>query len=278
VSGWPALFQRPDHLSNADGVQDWFTRIAEKLLNGSQLLVAGQAHRFREVEFYYFAREHLDPFTHRDPVQHQYGRWYFHRTGSGYRSGSFKGVDLTFGDAQATGGILIRSLHTPAGKLVDGPSLCVDHILALTDCRDVAALDAAIDGRLAWGRSNPLQVTEVKPAESAPLFRSARVGLSLKRWQKSPEPPSFILRPYRYLTEPRRIKKGKLHLVLALHVAGTDPETIHQLTACPRASIQRYLTDFELGRQEKDFSAYQGIDLGPRELCRLHGTWHTLRP
>ena len=50
----------------------------------------------------------------------------------------------------------------------------------------------------------------------------------LKKAKQAPEPPRYILRPYRYLADPRRTAKGKPHMVLALHArggaAGGDPE------------------------------------------------------
>ena len=55
---------------------------------------------------------------------------------------------------------------------------------------------------------------------------------------------------------------------------GKDVETIHQLTGCPRKTVQNYITDFEEGRRAADFVGYFGIDLGPKDLSRLHGTWH----
>jgi len=37
--------------------------------------------------------------------------WYFHRYGSkGYKSGTYKGLDITFGQDSMYGGILIRSI------------------------------------------------------------------------------------------------------------------------------------------------------------------------
>jgi hypothetical protein len=271
---WPTLLQRPTSLSADSAWEEWFERITAQLLNGCRVLVAGRPYRFVEVEVYYHGEPHADPFTHRDPLQLECGRWYFHRTRGTYRSGSFKGLDLTFGSGEAFGGVLIRGIEAPDGTLIDGPSLCVDHLLAATGMKSVAALDTAIAGRVAWDVGNPLRLESTAAQEDRPILRSARVGLSLKKAGMSTSMPRFILRRYRYLTEPRRTAKGKPLLVLALHAQGLDAEAIHQWTGCPRQSIQRYVADFEAGRQVKDFAPYLGIDLTPRDLCRLHGTWH----
>ena len=53
--------------------------------------------------------------------------------------------------------------------------------------------------------------------------------------------PRFVGRPYRFLTEPRGISKGKPHLVLALHRGGHVSAAIHQLTGVPKKTIDRYI-------------------------------------
>jgi hypothetical protein len=277
MSNWDTLLQRPAALAESDDLVGWFTPIAARLLNGCRLLVAGEPHRFVEVEFYYHGPGHPDPFTHKEPLQRERGRWYFHRTRGVYRGGSFKGFDLTFGDGRAFGGVLIRGLDSPDGRLIDGPSKSVDHLLARTGTGDVASLDRAIAGRVAWDSDNPLALQDLTAEEERQTFRSARVGLSLRRARPSspaaPEMVRYIMRPYRYLSEPRRVSKGKPYLVLALYAQGASPDDLPRLTGCPAKSVQRYIADFEVGRQEADFTPFFGTDLGPRDLCRLHGTW-----
>src|SRR5205823_3994142 len=138
---------------------------------------------------------HPDPFTHRDPLQRENGRWYFHRTRGAYRGGSFKGLDLTFGDGRAFGGFLVRTIEAPSGALIVGPSLCVDHLLARAGAKSVAALDAVIGGGAAWDPNSPLQLRAVDGQERRPVFRSARVGLSLKKAGPSGDAARFVMRP-----------------------------------------------------------------------------------
>lgn len=91
-------------------------------------------HRIAELEFYYNTAVFPDPYPHGDELQRTAGQWcgarqfhpspliatcgnrsvhfcrYFHRTGGTYRSGTFKGLDITIGtDEKNYGGILIRS-------------------------------------------------------------------------------------------------------------------------------------------------------------------------
>jgi 3-methyladenine DNA glycosylase Mpg len=267
MSNWPSLLRKREPLD------DWISAIAERLLNGSCLWVGGQAYRLVEIEFYYWSPEHPDPFTHRDPIQFDIGHWYFHRTHGVYRGGSFKGLDLTFGHDDASGGILIRGLETADGKLIDGPSLCVDQLLDATGAATVAELDRAINKRLAWEEGNPLILKEIDRGEVRRLLRSPRVGLLLKKANARTDSTRFIMRPFRYLSQPQRTKKGKVHMVLALHAQGGGVQDIQRRTSCSRRTIERYIADFESGRQEADFTPYFGLDLGPAAWCKLYGVW-----
>lgn len=251
----------------------WCDAIASYLLNHTHLLVGGDVYRLVEIEFYYYNQEHPDPFTHRDSLQLTCGGWYFHRQGNKYRSGSFKGIDLTFGDSKTFGGILMRSIAAPDNTIIDGPSLCVDRLLAQTGFLTVAQLDEAISAKLAWDTTNPIFLEETDTLPEKQIFQSARVGLSLKRANTFPDMPDYIIRPYRYLTEPKLIRKGKLYLALALHIQGLNSTEIHQITNCPKQTIENYITECDKGREKNDFTPYIGIELKPIDLCRLHGIY-----
>src|SRR5262249_4666053 len=221
----------------------------------------------------YHGYGHLDTFAHRDPVQLEGGRWYFHRTRGTYRGGSFKGLDLAFGDGTAHAGVLLRGIEAADGSLIDGPLLLVDHVLDRTGATDVASLDRGINKRLAWEAGNPLHLVEDTSYTRRELLRTPRVGLSLKRTGKSPEPARYLMRSYRYLSQPKRTAKGKVHMILAMHARGAAADEIQQTTGCPRPAMGRYIADFEAGRQNKDLTPYFGKDLTPKDLCRLYGTW-----
>ncbi|MBX9583468.1 MAG: hypothetical protein K2X87_24470 [Gemmataceae bacterium] len=265
--------RRPAGVAAEGQFGPWFAGLAAHLLNATDFLVAGEPYRFAEVEAYYFGPDHPDPFTHKDPVQREFGRWYFHRTAGEYRGGSFKGVDLTFGDGRGTFGVLVRSVVAPDGTLIDGPSLTVDHLLRQTGTAGVAELDRVIAGRPWWDVSSPLAVRESGEPRSAEVVTTARVGLTLRRSRGRPDAPRFVMRPYRYLTEPRRVAKGRPQTVLALHVAGKDAAAIQAQTGVARRVTDKYVADFAVGECEPDFGPYIGKELSTAELCRLLGTW-----
>lgn len=271
---WLSQFQEPGTLTEESGVRAWFAEIASFLLNETILWVTGHPYRLVEIEFYYSGTQHPDPFTHCDPIQRQCCLWYFHKTGGVYRSGTYKGLDITFGNLSTFGGILIRTVERQGGTLINGPSCCVDHLLLQTGTSEVSELAQHLQSRNVWDQNSPLALT-ITSRQNNEVFTSPRVGLSLKQVKKIADRLCYILRPYRYLTEPRRIQKGKLYLVLSLHIQGMSQTTIHQLTGCPKHTIQQYIEAFEAGRLETDFSPYFGIHLKPKELCRLYGMWHT---
>lgn len=268
------LGRRPAHITADGHFASWFAAVAGRLLNATDFVVAGRRYRFAELEMYYSGGPHADQFSHREPVQLEDGRWYFHRTRGAYRGGSFKGLDLALGDGTAYFGILIRTLVAADGTVLDGPCVTVDHLLAQTRTASIAALDGVINDRSIWDTSSPLHIVEAEPPRAAPVYASSRVGLSLKKAKGKADAAKFVARPYRFLTEPAGISKGRPHLVLALHRAGLTPGAIRDITGVPKKTIDCYIADFARGEQAEAFDAYIGTDLGTADLCQLLGTWH----
>lgn len=252
----------------------WFQDIAALLLNRAALLVDGAPHRLREIEFYYNSEAHADPFAHGAEQQKTVGRWYFHREGGEYRGGSFKGLDISFGPEGVVGGVLIRTLDAPDGAQVNGCSLCVDHLLAQTGHERVAALDGALGSRHVWEAGGPLQLVEHE-WEDGDILGTARVGLTLKRMYEHLEMPAYLMRPYRFLTD-HKIKKGKIHTIMALHKRGEDAATIKKLTGANASALTKYIEAYNEGREREDFNSYRGRDWSTEDLCSIHGTWDKL--
>lgn len=266
MNRWFSRLRRPGrgHLS------EWFAIVAHQLLNCTDWLVAGDPHRIAEIEFYYHSSDHPDPFTHFDPIQSHRGRWYFHRSHGAYRGGSFKGIDITFGDRHARGGILIRTIETPGGELVSGPSLVMDYLLSTTKHDRVADLAKSIGQRRVWNRTSPLRLVTGSSGDRA-LVVCSRVGLSLRRAAPDGHWADFLVRPYRYLTEPRRIKKGKAQMAIAMHRQGHSSETISRTIGCSQSAIARYVSNYAAGYASGRYEEFFGRVLTPCELCRVHG-------
>jgi len=249
-----------------------FRRMAELLLNRATLRVAGYAHRLTEIEFYVNGLGHLDKFTHGDEMQKRGGSWYFHRTAGQYRGGTYKGLDIAIGNPQIFGGILIRGVEQvePLPRLFDGPCLCVDHMLELNGSPSIEHLVSLFDVRIdrpAAGDS-PLFLEESAQPRHQAVIETARVGLTLKR-SASEERQRFVSRNYRYLTEPKAIKKGKQHMVVALHREGKSAAEITAATGVAKASVERYKAAFEAGKG-KPAESFRD-DLSNEQICEMFG-------
>ncbi len=247
-----------------------FARVAAQLLGGTVLDIAGEPHRVREVEFYLYSDRHPDPYVHRAPLQLTSARWYFHREGRGYRGGSFKGVDLTFGPPAVYGGALVRSLSCPDGTVINGSSLCVDYLLARSGARSVAALDAALGEHTAFA-PGPIHL-RAEPRTVAPaIWATARVGLSFQRLDRFPEMLDYFHRRYRFLDAPREIKKGKPQVVVAMHEAGLTAAEISAHTGTPQPVISAWLQAYDRGRADPAWQRTLERSLGSEQLCAVLG-------
>ena len=182
----------------------WFDRLAETLLGGAILHAGGRTFYIDEVECYWTAPEHPDPFTHRHELQHSWLRWYFHRVGRGYRGGNYKGLDVTIGGtpAGAFGGVLIRALRDSAtGTRVTGPSNSVAALLAATDCAKPSELDERIGERRVDDATSPLRLEAVARGDGIALenWRTGpRHGLSTRPQNRTELHEAYRALPYRY--------------------------------------------------------------------------------
>lgn len=246
-----------------------FRRLAAQVLGGATWWIGGQAHRFLEIELYWDGGGHRDSFTHGDPLQREFGRWYFHRSGGTYRGGTYKGLDLAIGGELGPAGVLIRGAERLAdGLVIDGPCMCVDHILAVTGQPSIEALVGGFERRVDDVAGSPLYVTLADPPRAALVVETPRVGLTLKRGSLV-ERARFLARPYRFLSEPARIKKGRAHTVIGLHRQGVAAAEIARKTGSGRAQVDRYIAQYEAGAREDPRAFVR--DLSADETCRLLG-------
>ena len=255
-----------------------FRSMADLLLNRATLIAAGVPHRLTEVEFYYRGGRHRDDFTHGDPIQTTFGIWYFHKTGGEYRGGTYKGLDISIGYDDTHGGILIRGLErlAPAPERLDGPCLVVDHLLSLNRSPSIRELVSRFDLRIDAPEepgARPLYVTMDEGSRGQAVYESPRVGLTLKRGDLALR-QRFIARPYRFLTEPARIKKGKVHVIVALHRRGMAAAEIARITGAGAASVRKYAALYEEGKGRSP-AEFRG-DLSTEDLCRLLGACHPM--
>ncbi|MCA9175591.1 MAG: hypothetical protein KDB14_13995 [Planctomycetales bacterium] len=292
--------------------------VARSLLTETRLNACGSVARIVEIELYCCSDAAPDPFAHCHPLQGETGRWYLHRVGAGYRGGSFKGIDITFGADGGFGGVLIRGLEVCGGKtsqIVDGPSLCVDWLMRAAGVSSPRELDERVGlcrvddpaaalrlelvvgrdsslgphkGRLRWRpdrstgpHKGRLRWRPDRSTEPTRIWSTARVGLALRH---GVETPTWWAARQRFLTEPRRIRKGRPQLIIALHQDHVAAEEIALLTGTPLRVVNRYLSWHEAGRaaaqgdavvdgtNDFDRADVQGASATER-LCRQLGAW-----
>jgi len=250
-----------------------FRKISETLMNSYTLEIASRSHRIAEVEYYFCGDKHMDIFTHQDVLQESSGNWYFHRTGKGYKGGSFKGLDITFGQ-KGFGGILIRAIVAiDTDEYIEGPCNCVNHILTLNRSKkgipeisefvEFERFDLSVTqrGRLFLKQNNTL--------EQLAVVASPRVGLTLKKTDG--ERTYFLMKNYRFMSHPLLVRKGRVNLVLGLYADGKNAKEIQDTTGCGAATIKKYLALFDEAKGSTKVEEYAGKALSIDDLCMLCG-------
>ncbi|KZV91280.1 hypothetical protein EXIGLDRAFT_770075 [Exidia glandulosa HHB12029] len=250
-------------LSTHEELAQRFTTIAHELCNCTHLrLHTGSGsyldYSIAEVEFYLMKDGHHDPFCHGADAQKVLGHWYFHRAptraggpsagtssttsaAGGYRGGTRKGLDLTFGGpvgSGAVGGILLRSIRrTSDDKLISGPSLLVDELLKQSSVTSVAALVASWDNLAAFRNPDSTSSTSLsrymelvsRSDAQLPVHKSPRIGLDLSHKSTvasvTDERVTFVALPYRFFVRPDTLTaNGRMQTYVGLYEAfATDP-------------------------------------------------------
>lgn len=246
-------------------IETTIDQLGHKLLNETVLHIGDVKHRLNEVEFYLRQDNHDDEFAHCDELQKSHKRWYFHKNGNTYKAGSFKGLDITF-SSSGYGGILIRGIEQiEKVKVIDGPSLVVDHILSLCDSSSIKNFvdnfDLSVEGK------SKLYLTE-STIERREIFKCGRVGLTLKK--HSPNKVKFINKFYRYLSTPKTTKKGKPYLISAMFEQGYTIDDIIKITGSPKKTVESYIKLYDEGK-EKSIEEFFGATLSSQQICSLFG-------
>jgi len=188
--------------------QELIQQIAESLLNKYVMVVGDKEYRLAEIEFYIKNDKHNDKYTHCDANQKKYSKWYFHRYhGGGYKSGTYKGVDLTLGNNVTYFGILIRSIYdTDTDTMIEGPCRTVNKILELNGCTDVKEYMTDKSDPLSARSKKNFHLKRKTYLDIEPVHTGPRIGLSDKY-------PEWKDVNYRFLIKKEYIKKGKWGLV-----------------------------------------------------------------
>lgn len=242
--------------------KEHFDEIAQELLNLCVLNVNDKEMRICEIEFYLKSEHHDDIFAHCNEKQKENQTWYFHRTrdGTSYRGGTYKGLDITFG-GNGFGGIIIRAISDD-NTYIDGPCKVVDYILKECQVEDVKTLDSNLDNVF----DKNLIYIKPKDLDEKEIYTSARFGLKFKQKEQS----DFILLPYRYMSFPNKVRKGRQHLVLEMFLNGYSEQEIVKITGINKNVLSRYINDMKTGT-EIDISEFIDTSMKVRDFSRFYG-------
>ena len=196
-------------LDTSKPTNELVVKMAQILLQNYIICVKNNRFQICEIEFYINSESHPDTYTHGDPLQKNYGKIYFHKSnGKSYKGGTFKGMDLTFGNENMFFGILIRSMYDIDNKtMICGPCNCVNMILSLNNCSNV--------GEFMEKRMEPFDATQDKsicfvknniPFQDQ-IYLGTRIGLSDKY-------PEWKNKLYRFVSKVNLIKKEKKKLAV----------------------------------------------------------------
>lgn len=172
---------------NENEINKSFERIANDLFNNYVLIVQGEEYRLTEIEFYYYNKKsHPDNCAHRNELQKASGKWYFHGSG----------LDITFGDKNSYGGILLRGFMKIGAKSnIDGPLNLVQEIF-----RNFGLVQS----------SKKFEFTmKKKVLEEEDVIKAPRIGLNKDTC------PKYFSKKYRYLIMPKLKHKDKLAIAEA---------------------------------------------------------------
>ncbi len=183
--------------------------VAKSLLLQYVIVVGDKEFMISEIEFYIRTENHDDKYTHSDKNQKLYGKWYFHRYPNGsYKGGTYKGLDITFGNEKTYFGVLIRSIYDiENNEIIEGPCRTVNKILELNKCVDVKEYMKNREDPLNARNTKNFYIKRKKEPFNKDIYTGQRIGLSDKYvvWKNI---------EYRFVINKDKIKKNKKNLRL----------------------------------------------------------------
>jgi len=150
--------------------------------------------------------------------------FYFHRiNGKGFKEGTYKGMDITFGKPGLARAYLVRAIKcVESGEIVEGPCLVVQTILKIM----TPTITKVKDFHQLYTNKNPkLSIHDVaselfmrpKEAWQINLSCSPRVGLKYKSIKGYTDETvlKYCMGPYRFIVDTVKIKKQQSTIKMA---------------------------------------------------------------
>lgn len=250
----------------SDSIEENISILGNYILNSVDLYVGESCFHIREIEFYYYSRDHPDKYVHCNSDQLGNQKWYFHKYNNGtLKSGTYKGLDICVGNTTNIHcGILIRSIENHNGEFVTGSCNCVTKMLnefgyvnsedLVNDCEDMDI----------FNQNNPIYLSQKPIDESLIIFQSPRVGLSLKY-------PEYLFKNYRFLNCPVQIPKYRNVFIASLYMEGYDMETIIEMTNLKKQSVCKAISEFDAGI---NMPIEECSELEINKINIIYGNWY----
>jgi hypothetical protein len=212
--------------------EEIFGDIAKKLFEEYYLKVGNYKLYLTEVEFYFYSDGHKDTYTHMQKYQKEFG-FHLHYTGWG-------GTDLTFGDANIYGGILLRGMkikHYDDYKYFNGPWIVTNAILNMLNNEIVENLhiDAESDSyNTFFDKGNLLETKDILLCKnnthiSHEVYRAPRIGLSCKEIDNK-----FLVKNYRFICDKDITKNSFKEKTIVDAVSKKNASLLKNLTPTKR--------------------------------------------
>ncbi len=168
-----------------------FDRIAGKISKDINLKINDTYYRLVDFEFYTFSKAIPDPHTYKSDLQLQSGKLYLHSSG----------VDITFGDGENYGGILLRSVV----KLYDGSELANGFLKRQYDGPQIVATELFSNlNSLFSSEKNEILIIDINEHNQGAFFFPAKKVVKTKRVGLTPKPNDtedfYRNLPLRYIT------------------------------------------------------------------------------
>jgi hypothetical protein len=192
-----------------DDPEQWFESVCQILFYRTVFHIQDQRYKITEAELYLKTDDHPDVFTHGSEEQKKSGLFYFHKykLGKIYKEWPRSGIDITFGNENRFGGILLRGMQNLDGELeyVDGPAMLSQKIMGIFKEKGskVSAVVPNLDINIFNDRHLWLEETSGNDQVNV-IYRAPRVGLALSKDVESRL--AYVAKLYRYLADPLKTK------------------------------------------------------------------------
>lgn len=218
-----------------------FNTLAEYLMNNCHLKIGELEYELMELEFYFYEKNiYEDTNTHCSESQKMSNTWYLHqfKDKKMFKSGNYKGLDITFGNNNTYGGVLIRGIKSK-NDIIAGPSNVVTKIMEKLNLKinDMNSLAELIFEKNITD-NNSLKLIEQENSNPSILLRSPRIGLV--------KMDEYFSYPYRYIknnSEYRKLSnfKNKTLVVYYSLALGIDKEEIKNFSGLKNLDLNKFL-------------------------------------